>query len=200
MMVFATIIAAYAIAVLVIPTMRAPFLQLRFLTMPLAATLHLAGAAVALVVGPLQHNSRLRGHFLNMHRWTGRVYVLAVLFGGVAALRLATVAQGGLPAHVGFGLLAVLWLLATGQAYRYIRVGDQDAHRRWMTRSYALTFAAVTLRIYLPLSQIVGIPFEPAYQTISWLCWVPNLILAEWVILRRNVTAPIPEPDSIVAA
>ena len=198
MTVSAAIIAAYAIAVLVVPGMRAPFLQQRFMTMPLAATLHLAGAAVALVVGPLQHNSRLRGRFLNMHRWTGRAYVLAVLLGGAAALRLATVAQGGLPAHVGFGLLAVLWLLATGQAYRDIRAGDQDSHRRWMTRSYAFTFAAVTLRIYLPLSQVVGIPFEPAYQTISWLCWVPNLILAEWVILRRNVTAPIPQPDSIV--
>ncbi len=123
-----------------------------------------------------------------------------MLFGGAAAFRLATVSQGGLPAHVGFGLLAVLWLLATGQAYRYIRAGDQDSHRRWMIRSYALTFAAVTLRIYLPLSQVVGIPFEPAYQTISWLCWVPNLIIAEWLMLRRYVKAPIPEPDSIVAA
>ena len=200
MMVCAAIIAAYAIAVLVVPTMRAPFLQQRFMTMPLAATLHLAGAAVALVLGPLQHNSRLRGRFLNLHRWTGRAYVLAVVFGGAAAFRLATVAQGGLPAHVGFGLLAVLWLLATGQAYRSIRAGDQDAHRRWMTRSYALTFGAVTLRIYLPLSQVVGLPFEPAYQTIVWLCWVPNLILAEWLMLRRYVRAPIPEPDSIIAA
>lgn len=184
-MVFAAIIAAYAIAVLVVPTMRPPFLQQRFMTMPLAAALHLAGAAVALVVGPLQHNSRLRGRFLNLHRWTGRAYVLAVLFGGAAALWLAPVSQGGLPAHVGFGLLAVLWLLATGQAYRYIRAGDQDAHRRWMTRSYALTFAAVTLRIYLPLSQVAGMPFEPAYQTIAWLCWVPNLLVAEWWFVHR---------------
>src|SRR5438874_8562924 len=198
MMVFATIIAAYALAVLVVPMMRAPFLEQRFMTMPLAVTLHLAGAAVALVVGPLQHNSRLRDRFLEMHRWTGRTYVLAVLFGGAAALSVATISDGGVPAHAGFGLLAVLWLLATGQAYRYIRAGDQDSHRRWMIRSYALTFAAVTLRIYLPLRQVVGIPFEPAYQTIAWLCWVPNLIVAEWLFLRRQVTAPIPEPESIV--
>src|SRR2546423_863617 len=200
MMVFATIIAAYALAVLVVPMMRAPFLEQRFMTMPLAVTLHLAGAAVALVVGPLQHNSRLRDRFLEMHRWTGRTYVLAVLFGGAAALRLATISQGGLPAHAGFGLLAVLWLLATGQAYRYIRAGDQDSHRRWMIRSYALTFAAVTLRIYLPLSQVVGIPFEPAYQTIAWLCWVPNLILAEWLILRLPAVAPITGRGDVVAA
>src|SRR5256714_15643538 len=201
MMVFATIIAAYALAVLVVPMMRAPFLEQRFMTMPLAVTLHLAGAAVALVVGPLQHNSRLRDRFLEMHRWTGRTYVLAVLFGGAAALRLATISQGGLPAHAGFGLLAVLWLLATGQAYRHIRAGDQASHRRWMIRSYALTFAAVTLRIYLPVSIAAGLPFEPAYQTIAWLCWVPNLIVAEWIILRQRPTrAAIPEPDSVIAA
>ena len=181
MAVLAAFIAVYAIALLLIPAMRAPFLQDRFVTMPWAAILHLAGAGVALAAGALQHNARLRDRYLNFHRWTGRVYVVAVLFGGAAALRLATVSQGGLPTHVGFGLLAVLWLLATGQAYRFIRAGNQASHRRWMVRSYALTFAAVTLRIYLPLSQVAGMPFEPAYQTISWLCWVPNLILAEWL-------------------
>src|SRR4051812_33039288 len=136
MMVFAAIIGAYAIAVLFVPTMRAPFLQQRFITMPFAATLHLAGAAGALVVGPPPHHSRLRIRFLNLHRWTGRTYVIAVLLGGAAALRLSAVAQGGLPAQLGFGVLAVLWLLATGQAYGSIRTGDKESHRRWMTRSY----------------------------------------------------------------
>jgi hypothetical protein len=62
-----------------------------------------------------------------------------------------------------------------------------------MIRSYALTFAAVMLRIYLPLSQVYGIPFEPAYQTIAWLCWVPNLIVAEWLILRQQLTPVVEE-------
>ena len=63
-----------------------------------------------------------------------------------------------------------------------------------MTRSYALTFAAVTLRIYLRLSQVVGIPFDAAYQTISWLCWVPNRVVAEWLILRVRADPPMNEP------
>jgi len=124
----------------------------------------------------------------------GRTYVICVLLGGVAALALATMSQAGLPTHVGFGLLAVLWLVATGTTYRRIRAGDQASHRRWMTRSYALTFAAVTLRIYLPLSQVVGIPFDAAYQTISWLCWVPNRVVAEWLILHVRADAPMNEP------
>lgn len=193
MTLLALFIAAYAIAILFVPGLRPPFLQQRFLIMPLAAGLHLATSAVALAVGPLQHNSRIRGGFLNLHRWLGRTYVLAVILGGGAALALATASQGGVPTHVGFGLLAVLWLSATAVAYREIRRGDQLLHRRWMTRSYALTFAAVTLRIYLPVSLAVGLPFEPAYQTISWLCWVPNLVIAEWLILHPHVVAPVTE-------
>ena len=195
----ALIIAAYAIAVLFVPAMRAPFLQQRFVTVPLAAYLHLAGSGIALAVGAFQHNTRLRSRYLNVHRWLGRTYVVSVLLGGIAAFALATMSQFGLPTHVGFGLLAVLWLFATAMAYRYIRAGNQVFHRRWMIRSYALTFAAVTLRIYLPLSQVAGMPFDEAYQTISWLCWVPNLIVAEWIILRERVAA-VSEPRVVVSA
>jgi len=58
-----------------------------------------------------------------------------------------------------------------------------------MIRSYSLTFAAVTLRIYLPLAFASGIPFEIAYPAIAWLCWVPNAIVAEWMFVRR--AAPV---------
>lgn len=194
----AAIIALYAIAVLVVPPMRPPFLQQRFLMMPVAATLHLAASAVALLAGALQHNATIRGRFLNFHRWTGRTYVVAVFLGGTAAFALATASQYGLPTHVGFGLLAALWLTATGMAYWRIRAGDQSSHQRWMIRSYALTFAAVMLRIYLPVSQMVGIPFEPAYQTIAWLCWVPNLVVAEWLILQRGEAVVAPDAEAVV--
>jgi uncharacterized membrane protein len=178
--------------------MRAPFLRNRFISVPAAAFLHLGGSAIALTVGPFQLNSWLRNRFIRVHRWMGRSYVISVLLGGVAAFALATMAQTGLPARVGFGLLAVLWVTATAMAYRHIRARNQPAHRRWMTRSYALTFAAVTLRIYLPLSQAYGIPFEPAYQTIAWLCWVPNLIVAEWLILRQPAGPAVSEPTHAV--
>jgi len=41
---------------------------------------------------------------------------------------------------------------------------------------------------------VVGIPFDAAYQTISWLCCVPNLVVAEWLILRVRADAPMNEP------
>ncbi len=188
----ATLIAVYSLSVLVWPPLGAPFLRERFTTMPLAVIVHLFAAAVALLLGPLQLNARLRTRSWFRHRWLGRAYVIAVCCGGAAGFALATVSEGGLPAHAGFGLLAVLWVGTTGAGYSRIRRGDRAAHREWMIRSYALALAAVTLRVYLPLSQIAGLPFEPAYQTISWLCWVPNLVVAEWVVLRSGRGRGVP--------
>jgi uncharacterized membrane protein len=156
---------------------------------PVWLTAHLAGGLAALALGPWQLNQRLRNRVLDLHRWMGRSYVVAVVVGAVGALGLAPLSQEGLVTHVGFGMLAVLWLIATLQAYLRIRAGDQLRHRQWMIRSYALTLAAVTLRVYLSLSQVLGVPFGEAYQAIAWVCWVPNLVVAEWVILRRNTGA-----------
>ena len=52
-------------------------------------------------------------------------------------------------------------------------------HRRWMIRSFALTFAAVTLRLYLPIFPLLGVSFLDGYRAVSFLSWVPNLIVAE---------------------
>jgi hypothetical protein len=81
--------------------------------------------------------------------------------------------------RLGFGALAVAWLYTGLRAYLAIRARDVTAHRRWMVRNFSLTFAAVTLRLWLPASVVTGIPFAIAYPVIAWLCWVPNLVLAE---------------------
>ena len=107
------------------------------------------------------------------------------MVGGTAALGLAPQSQHGIVSHLGFGALAVAWLLTTVMAYREILRRNVLRHRIWMTRSLALTLAAVTLRIYLPVSQMAGIPSPLAYQVVSWLCWIPNLMVADLWFVRR---------------
>jgi uncharacterized membrane protein (DUF2068 family) len=101
---------------------------------------------------------------------------VGVLVGGLSGLYLAAGAFGGPAARLGFATLALAWLFTGWKAYSAIRAGDVASHRAWMLRNFALTFAAVTLRIYLPVSMLAGIPFEVAYPAIAWLCWVPNLM------------------------
>jgi uncharacterized membrane protein len=182
------LIATYAIVLFFVPAARPPFLHGRTGLMALAVALHLGGGGVALAVGAFQLNASLRNRRIQLHRIMGRTYVVSVLLGGLSGLRMAIASQGGLIAHVGFGLLACAWLFTTVRGFLFIRAGHDIDHRAWMIRSYSLTFAAVTLRIYLPLSLASGLSFESAYPAIAWLCWVPNLIVAEWLFVRRRVT------------
>ena len=182
-------VAAYAAAVyallpvgqMVHPDMRAGFAAQR-----LGIYAHVFGSAFALALGPLQFSARLRARNVAVHRWLGRLYLgVGVLVGGSAGLYMAVHAFGGIVSKLGFGCLAVLWLFTGLRAYLAIRAREVAAHRRWMVRNFALTFAAVTLRIYLPGSVAAGIPFEVAYPAIAWLCWVPNLVAVEVLAVRR---------------
>jgi len=148
--------------------------------------LHIAGGIGALLAGPWQFSKKLREHNLNLHRWLGRFYLLEVGIGSTAGFAMALVSEAGLATHLGFGALAGLWFVTGLQAYRMVRRGNIDAHRQWMIRNFALTLAAVTLRNWLPLMLFaLHWPFQRSYIIVSWLCWVPNLLVAEWIVRRR---------------
>lgn len=146
---------------------------------------HAASAASALLVGPLQFLPGLRARRPALHRWTGRLYVAGCAVGGVAGIALALGVSTGPIAVAGFLSLALAWLSVTGQAFLTARARRIAEHRRWMIRSFALTFAAVTLRVYLGFAFLPHVDFTRAYQAISWLCWVPNLLAAEMIVRRR---------------
>ena len=143
---------------------------------------HAGLAATALITGPWQFIPRLRARWPQVHRWAGRVYIFACLVGGVAGLLLASGSTAGPIARAGFGLLAVIWLIVNANGLRLAMSGRYAEHRQWMIRSFALTFGAVTLRIYMPAAQLAGLDPLMAYRAIAWLAWVPNLVLAELYI------------------
>jgi uncharacterized membrane protein len=146
---------------------------------------HIVGAVLALVIGPFQFLPGIRkGRWLKVHRWMGRTYLLGILFGGLGGLYMAQLAFGGIIARLGFTSLAILWLFSGYKAYRHIRRKEIDQHRAWMIRNYALTFAAVSLRLWNPLLGGLGVDFTTAYIVVSWLCWIPNLLVAQWMIGR----------------
>lgn len=192
MTLLAFLIAGYAIGISLAPGMRPPLVQSLFLQHPALAPAHFLGGAVALLAGAAQLSSRLRTRAARLHRGLGRVYVIAILIAGIAGFLLALDSSAGVVARTGFALLAVCWLASTSAAYRYIRSGNLPAHRSWMIRSYALTLAAVTLRLYLPASQMGGMSMTVAYPAIAWLCWIPNLAVAEWFVRSGHARAMLP--------
>lgn len=151
--------------------------------------LHIAGGMGALLAGPWQFSEKLRARAINLHRWLGRFYLLEVALGSTAGFAMAIVSEEGLPTHLGFGMLALLWFLTGLQAYRMVRRGNITAHREWMIRNFALTLAAVKLRNWLPLMLFaLHWSFRTSYITVSWLCWIPNLLIAEWMVHRTLPT------------
>lgn len=151
----------------------------------LFAAAHFGVGALVLAIGPFQFVPRIRAGWPAFHRWLGRIYVVGCLISGVAGFMLAQNTNAGPVARTGFTLLAVIWLVTTTMAFVKARSRQFDEHRRWMIRSYALTLAAVTLRIYLPVSMAgFGLSFLVVYPVISFACWVPNAIVAEWFIMR----------------
>ncbi|HUQ80646.1 MAG TPA: DUF2306 domain-containing protein [Gemmatimonadaceae bacterium] len=180
-------IAAYALRYALIgEPAYVPELSASFRARPLTITVHTLFGPIALVLGLVNLLPAMRQRRQwPAHRWLGRVYLIAAILLGLAGLSLAFHAAGGLGSRIGFVLLAVLTLVTSAQAYRAIRARHVRQHREWMLRSYSLIFAAVTLRIWLPLLIIAyqG-QFLPAYRWVAWVSWVPNVLFVEWIIRR----------------
>ena len=147
--------------------------------------LHISFGAIALMTGWIQFSKKMRTRRLQFHRNLGKVYVVAVWIGALAGFYIAIHATGGLMSQLGFISLAVLWFFTTLRSYLFIREKNIERHQIWMIRSYALTFAAVTLRLWLPIFEIfLFMGFNESYPIIAWLCWIPNLIVSE-IIIRK---------------
>lgn len=145
---------------------------------------HILTSSLALLLGPWQFSASVRRRSPRLHRWTGRAYGVTVLLGGVTGILAAASTANGPVAGAGFAVLGVLWVGVTVLAVRYARARELEAHRRWAIVSFALAYAAVMLRLYIPLSMAAGFTFAEAYPVIAWLCWVPNL----WVAYRLGRT------------
>lgn len=149
--------------------------------------IHVIAGMIALLVGPLQFVRRIRTRHPGVHRATGIVYMAACAIGAPAGFVIAVGTTSGSLAATGFATAAVLWPLFTWLGWRAVvgrRFGD---HREWMLRSWAMTAAAITLRLMLPFSGLVlGLKFYTAYPVIAWLAWLTNLALTELYIRRTR--------------
>jgi uncharacterized membrane protein len=163
--------------------------------------LHIGFGGLALLLSPFQFATRLRARAAHVHRAVGRIVLGSIAIAGTAGLVLAPHSLAGPVGTVGFGLLAVLWLTFAAAAFRAIRRRDVAAHRRWVIRTFALTYAAVTLRLWLGV--LIGVQtalggvdadvaFDRAYLLVPFLSWVPNLLVAErYLATRERRSAPV---------
>ena len=145
---------------------------------------HIILGGIALLIGWLQFSTKLRLRNLSTHRAIGKIYIVTVLISSLASIGLGFFATGGIITSTGFICLGIIWFTTTLLAYLKIRNMEIEQHRRLMIYSYAACFAAVTLRIWLPLLNIIFGDFLVAYSIVAWLCWVPNLLVANLIVRK----------------
>lgn len=147
--------------------------------------LHVISGMIVILVGPFQFLKNLRNKNLKLHKVLGKIYAYGVLL--VAAptgLIMAFYAEGGLLSTTAFLVMSLLWFATTIMAIIKIKKRDIEAHKKWMYRSYALSFAAVTLRLLVPLMSIYTTWGEEfIIISTAWLSWMINLAVVEVLIL-----------------
>jgi hypothetical protein len=166
---------------------------------------HVLTGGIALLLGPWQFVRRIRRR-PRLHRYIGRGFLFAgVLPASAAGMVVAWLSTAGPAASLGFALLDVAWFGTAVAGFRAARAHRYRDHERWMIRCFALTFAAVTLRLWLPILMLVQLPllhghyhgdshalFHTAYAVVPWLCWIPNLLVVEYYLRHRQQRHPSP--------
>jgi len=148
---------------------------------------HLGGGTLTLLLGPFQFLPRLRTAFPWVHRWTGRLYLLAVLIACAGAAGLIATTPGGVGLQVAFAVTELAWLFTALMGFIAIRGKQPHIHRRWMLRNYIITFVFVTFRAATLIPGVMGLaPPSVMIPTLLWLSWVVPLLAYEISIGMRR--------------
>jgi len=148
---------------------------------------HVLIGGLILIIGFFQLHPTFGLKWRKVHRAFGYFYVMGILcFAAPGGLVMSFFIERGPLVLLSFITQASLWFFFTAMDFHRIRHRDIQAHRQWMWRSFALTFAAITLRIYIFFcSYSIDLSQPTAYATLAWLSWAPNLLIVEFYIRKK---------------
>lgn len=149
--------------------------------------IHVFTSIFALIAGFTQFFKRFL--WTNVHRTMGMLYITVILLlSGPSGFIMGLLANGGPISILSFTLLLVMWWVFTFIAFRAIQKKDFERHSKFMYLSYALTLSALTLRLwkFVIVNYIYEMPPMDLYRLVGWLGWVPNLLVAIFLISRKR--------------
>jgi uncharacterized membrane protein len=148
--------------------------------------IHIVTGGVAIVIGWMQFSKKIQTSYVKWHRNVGKIYVVMSLICAISGFYIGFYATGGCIPASGFMAIALIYFYTTLKGFLAIKNKQITEHQNFMTYSYAACLAAVTLRIYIPLSFALKIDYILAYSIIAWVAWLPNLAIAWWVNENRS--------------
>ncbi|MCM3389217.1 DUF2306 domain-containing protein [Ureibacillus chungkukjangi] len=148
--------------------------------------IHILLAIISLITGPLGIIKALRDKSRSFHRCNGRLYVLSILLNFIPGVYVSFFATGGWTSVVGFLILNTLWLGTTLLGFYYIKRKKVILHSQWITRSFFLSFANMTIYVIVVIAHnLMNFAYENSYTIAVWLSWPLNLLVAELMIRKK---------------
>ena len=143
--------------------------------------IHIIFAPITIFAGILQFSLNRKS---KLHRLSGYVYLLAVLFAATGALGMSLKTIGGIYTSISFFIMDFLWIYFSIKAFTSIRNKEIEKHQRFMIRSFILANSAILLRLFSFISNNY-IDFNPIseYTFNVWFSWLPWLLIYEMKVL-----------------
>ena len=145
---------------------------------------HGIAGACALLLGPMQFSDRLRDRFRQLHRVVGRIYVAGVFVAAPLGFYIQYFKECmGEPRSfsIAGAVDAALWMTTTGIAMVFILKGKVQAHRQWMTRSFAVALVFLEGRVIGGVTGWENLG-DHANETIVWACLAFSILSADLVL------------------
>jgi len=164
----------------------------RYADHPAWTLVHAVAGFFFMTLGPLQFVASVRNRWPRFHRWCGRVFLLASVVGVVSALAFVPVLPiyGSFSTRVGVIFASILFCIALAQGYRTARTRNFLRHREWMIRVFAIGLGISTFRVLIPLLMMCGASFVEAWDSVVWLGFAINAVVAEtWINVTRQQRA-----------
>ena len=148
------------------------------LTWKITFHIHIISAGIALSIGWILFVPKIRNKYMSFHKIIGNTYFISAIISSLASIFISLYDTGGKIQIIGFTILGIIWFYTTLMGFFYIKCEEFKLHQKMTVFSYSACFSGVTLRIWLPLLELIFDDFNTTYATVAWLCWIPNLIVA----------------------
>ncbi len=156
---------------------------------------HMATGAAITALVPFQLIPAIRRRWPALHRWSGRLIIVAgvaTAVGGLVYIALRGTI-GGTPMDIGFSLYGVLLLGTALQTIRHARAGHVAEHNKWALRFFWLALGSWFYRVHYGLWYLAtdGLWSNPQFTggfdlVQNFAFFLPYLIGVEIYLRRRR--------------
>ncbi len=158
--------------------------------------IHFAAGGIILILGCIQLIDKIRLKYPFLHKWLGRVYVLAALATAIGGLVFIFIKGtiGGIIMDIGFTGYGILTLISALNTIRFAYSKKLKQHRTWAIRLFVLAIGSWLYRMdygfWFLFTDGLGHTnnFDGPFDNfMAFFFYIPNLLIAEIFIGRYDI-------------